>query len=156
MRHAAGIERLVWALAFSSTVGCSSSSGAGGGASDAAILTNDAGGGTDAAGQGSNEDGAVDAAAPSDAATGGPDAPASGDGPVGPHPFACDALTCDSGTQICSVVSGHLPGEPASYQCVSVEGGTPSCGGSTTTTTPGQCGCYESADGEVTNIECPP
>jgi hypothetical protein len=70
-----------------------------------------------------------------------------------PHPFACGPFECNSGTQICHVVNGHLPGQAASYACDAALG-TPSCSG--TGVPVASCGCAESANGEVTITECPP
>jgi hypothetical protein len=70
-----------------------------------------------------------------------------------PHPFACGPYECNSGTQICHVVNGHLPGQAATYSCDAVEG-TPSCSG--TRVPVASCGCAQSANGEVTITECPP
>lgn len=83
------------------------------------------------------------------------DPDASGQEAAEGHPFACGSSTCDSGTQVCSVVAGHLPGQGATYMCVSTDGGTPSCNGSSASA-PGDCGCYESSTGEVTTTLCPP
>ena len=65
-------------------------------------------------------------------------------------------MTCDTATQICSIVNGHLPDQAATYECVLSEGGPPSCSGAPAASSPGACGCYESAAGEVTDTLCPP
>jgi hypothetical protein len=72
------------------------------------------------------------------------------------HPFACGDLMCNSATEICSIVAGHLPGEASTYACVASDGGPPSCGGPSSATMPGSCGCYASPNGEVTSTLCPP
>jgi hypothetical protein len=63
---------------------------------------------------------------------------------------------CNSATEICSIVAGHLPGEAPTYACEAKDGGAPSCGGPNSAMMPGQCGCYASPNGEVTSTECPP
>jgi hypothetical protein len=72
------------------------------------------------------------------------------------HTFACGSLMCNSATETCSIVNGHLPGQAATYACDASDGGAPSCGGASSATAAGQCGCYESPTGEVTSTECPP
>ncbi|HEX8796524.1 MAG TPA: hypothetical protein VF765_36490 [Polyangiaceae bacterium] len=75
------------------------------------------------------------------------------------HPFACGSLQCDSATQYCSIVTGGvaLPegGSNTWYSCASFDGGK-GCPGGSSATSPGQCGCYQSSSGEVTNTECVP
>jgi hypothetical protein len=151
MQHTIGSGALA-ATALVMTVGCSTASGAGGVADAAMVPPSDSAGGPDDA---SNVDGESPSDATSLSESGGEDAVASGDVSPGDHPFACGDLRCDSGSQYCSIVSGHLPGMAASYQCSSFEGGRPSCG-SSSAMSQGQCGCYESDAGEVTSTLCPP
>lgn len=73
-----------------------------------------------------------------------------------PGGFSCGPMTCDSATEICSIVNGHLPSQAATYECVLSEGGPPSCSGAPSAVSPGSCGCYESPAGEVTSTLCPP
>jgi hypothetical protein len=84
------------------------------------------------------------------------DPDASGQGAAGGHPFACGGSTCNSATEVCAVVMGHVPGQGATSTCVSTDGGTPSCNGPSSASAPGDCGCYESSTGEVTMTLCPP
>jgi hypothetical protein len=79
-----------------------------------------------------------------------------GDSSTSAHAFACGSLNCDAATEFCSITNGHLPGQAATYECVTSDGGAPSCGGPNSAASPGNCGCYESSQGEVTKTLCPP
>jgi hypothetical protein len=75
------------------------------------------------------------------------------------HSFACGSSQCNSATQYCSIVTGGVVslegGTNTSSTCASLDGGK-GCPGGSTATSPGQCGCYESPSGQVTNTECVP
>ncbi|HEY1693076.1 MAG TPA: hypothetical protein VGG39_13000 [Polyangiaceae bacterium] len=82
---------------------------------------------------------------------------AAGGSPSG-HSFDCNGATCDSATQYCLVVVGgvQLPDAgPRGGTCSSFDGGA-GCPGGAGASSPGQCGCYESANGELTVTECVP
>jgi len=82
---------------------------------------------------------------------------AAGDSSMSTGDFACGPSdSCNAATQYCHIVNGHLGGMKPTYGCETVDGGgSPSCQGATAKA-PGECGCYESASGEVTITDCPP
>jgi hypothetical protein len=69
-------------------------------------------------------------------------------------------MTCNSATQYCNLVVGGVHQADASNQpngtCVGFDGGKGCPAGGPAAADAGECGCYESPSGDVTNTECVP